>query len=169
MSSKLSFLKQELYALSWSASVQHNKIYKDKVPGNERSVLKKRMFERLEEFIIKYKNPLDEKTHVNNINRISEISEEEGGRILIGKKFNIGTSQKLLNLYLKYLWCIGEISEPPHCPIDRIILNKIGNKKINWTQIDDLSQYIEIIEKLRMKSNGDSIAVWELKMYQKIR
>src|SRR5262245_47199684 len=36
-------------------------------------------------------------------------------------RFRIGVSQKLVNLYLKYLWVAGLCPEPPHCPIDGIV------------------------------------------------
>ncbi|SDJ63273.1 hypothetical protein SAMN05216338_105731 [Bradyrhizobium sp. Rc2d] len=31
-------------------------------------------------------------------------------------------AQKVLNLLLKYYWCLARIPEPPYCPIDRIII-----------------------------------------------
>jgi hypothetical protein len=39
--------------------------------------------------------------------------------------FRVGTAQKALNLYLKYLWCLGEIKTPPHCPFDRGIIQML--------------------------------------------
>ena len=40
-----------------------------------------------------------------------------------GISFKIGHSQKLLNLMLKYYWCLEWLKyTPPHCPIDRMIL-----------------------------------------------
>ena len=28
-------------------------------------------------------------------------------------------------LYLKYLWCLGEICRPPHCPFDRMVIEEL--------------------------------------------
>jgi hypothetical protein len=51
----------------------------------------------------------------------------------------IGLAQKALNLYLKYLWCLGEIHEPPHCPLDSIVLGQVpGCKDVRWTLIATL-------------------------------
>ena len=41
-------------------------------------------------------------------------------------KITFGTVQKLVNLYLKYLWCTRQIDfDPPHCPVDGQVLGKI--------------------------------------------
>ena len=88
-------------------------------------------------------------------------------------KYRYGIAQKLLNLYLKYLWCIKLIHTPPHCPIDRIIINKL-KLKCNWTQINDEKYYRRIIEKIKktikldeVHSPNESIAEWELKVYSR--
>jgi hypothetical protein len=68
------------------------------------------------------------------------------GNICKGK-INFGIAQKMLNLYLKYMWSLGNIQEPPHFPVDRIIQIKLIRTsqttrdypiKIEaWTQFDD--------------------------------
>ncbi len=55
--------------------------------------------------------------------------------ILFGNGFRVGIAQKALNLYLKYLWCLGKITEPPHCPFDSIIISEI-KCNIKWTEMD---------------------------------
>lgn len=39
--------------------------------------------------------------------------------------FRIGSAQKALNLYRKYLWCLGYIPFPPHCPFDATIIDQL--------------------------------------------
>jgi hypothetical protein len=79
-------------------------------------------------------------------------------------RLRFGIAQKLINLYLKYRWCLGQIPTPPHCPFDRIIISKIGlyNGVINWTEIDCPNTYRSLVEKAQIKAGEMSIAEWEL-------
>ena len=43
---------------------------------------------------------------MRNIVALSEGLSEDHADILAGKRFRVGTAQKALNLYLKYLWCL---------------------------------------------------------------
>ena len=68
---------------------------------------------------------------------------------------NFGISQKMLNLYLKYQWCLGNIKEPPHFPVDRIIQEKLNQVAKNnnlpkivieaWTLFENETKYLHII------------------------
>ncbi len=81
-------------------------------------------------------------------------------------------AQKLLNLYLKYLWCMGHVAEPPHCPVDRIILAETTLRdRLNWTKITTREQYMSAINALRQvaTAQGQSLAVWELLNYRSNR
>jgi len=62
--------------------------------------------------------------------------------------------------------------EPPHCPIDRIVIsNTRYSNEINWTQITEKAQYQKVIEEIKVLANekGKSIPLWELDIFvQKI-
>ena len=65
----------------------------------------------------------------------------------------------------KYYWCAGYIKEPPHLPIDRINLKKAGIKgkdMVNWTEIEEPQVYINLINKIKEKTSGQSLAQWEV-------
>jgi hypothetical protein len=62
--------------------------------------------------------------------------------------YKYGVAQKLLNLFLKYLWCLGTIAEPPHCPVDRIIIGKTCYKDKNWTEIVQRSEQLDKTQRL---------------------
>jgi hypothetical protein len=65
-------------------------------------------------------------------------------------------------------FCLGQISEPPHCPIDRIIIEKTHLRgRVNWTEIVDEDQYRAFIEAVRRKAEPESIARWELWNYRR--
>ena len=70
------------------------------------------------------------------------------------------------NLYLKYLWCIDIICEPPHCPIDKIILNKLKDYKTSWTKMNK-DDYIRAIKKINFVRGKESIAQWELREFSR--
>ena len=81
-----------------------------------------------------------------------------------------GHAQKALNLYLKYRWCLDQAQEPPHFPIDSIILKKVpGFERFRWTRMESEEEYKEIISAARKQAqkSGLSLARWELKEYKR--
>jgi hypothetical protein len=163
MIEKTEFIINELWILAWSASVQRAKLYEEK---NDSGKFRKDVIVFLMEKIIpKYIKGCTEEQHYGNINALIDHATEIDPGILGQTGYKYGVAQKLLNLALKYYWCLGLISEPPHCPIDRIIISKTKyNGKINWTQILRRSQYEQVIEDVKVLSQreGLSIAQWEL-------
>ena len=171
-----SFLLDEFWRLSiqgaFSTRKSNVKIYskvknvKDSDKKNFRDCLR----EKIERFIIpKYINcTIDDVSHYFNIKKVQIYFQECDTKHILEGIPNIGICQKLLNLYLKYLWCINEISMPPHCPIDSIVL-KEANIKFNWTEIDTLDQYKNIINSIKSTIGCLPLAVWELSIYNKKR
>ena len=76
-----------------------------------------------------------------NILRNENENENENGR------FRIGTTQKFVNLYLKYLWAGNKIPEPPHCPFDRIILVNKLRTQAKWTRMDNINEYEQWVDR----------------------
>jgi hypothetical protein len=75
-----------------------------------------------------------------------------------------------LNLALKYYWCLGLIQEPPHCPVDKIIIDKtVFRGKINWTQMLTEREYLKVISAIGSlaEEQNCSIAQWELNNYER--
>ena len=98
---------------------------------------------------------------------IKKFSQEKEGI-----SFKVGHSQKLINMLLKYYWCMGWLKmRPPHCPVDRIILEKTGVKRYGktpaWTKIDNIGDYKSYVEDIRKFANSQNIADWELKVYSR--
>ncbi len=95
-----------------------------------------------------------------------EINRSEFTDILKKQTITFGRVQKLLNLYLKYHWifnCDEDNFEPPHCPIDSIILGEIGWVGPSWANPRfGKSEYDKAIEKCKTKAHGVKIAEWEL-------
>ena len=112
---KKQFLLNEIWNLSISGAFQRANVYdtgcKDEKSKND---CKKRLKKLIIEIAEQYKKEVDEKTHLENIQRVFEFTDS----CLTNGKLNFGVSQKLLNLYLKYLWCLEMIPTPPHFPIE---------------------------------------------------
>ena len=111
---------------------------------------------------------VDEDQHLKNIATLIEHAESIGGDLLADGKYSYAAAQKLLNLALKYYWCRGKIKDPPHCPVDRIILSIAKSKaNIKWTQITDENGYLKAIGEIKNAPdlNGRSLARYELEKY----
>ena len=179
MDKKKQFILDEIYTLSWSAGVSRSIIYKNKnIDETKRNELKKFVKDMINNNYIKeYSNRVNDSKHMSNIEEISLKTSNQFGDILYCNRFRIGTSQKILNLYLKYLWCIGDLYKPPHCPIDRIILDQLkkicqkSDKKsfsVSWTKLDEIKDYKKIIE-LAKKIVDEDLSDWELNYWSSIR
>ncbi len=108
-----------------------------------------------------YSLPVTDEQHCATIQRIADKLSGDFGRCLINGRLRYGTSQKALNLYLKYLWRLGSTKmTPPHCPIDSQAL-AAGGVDGAWTKCDSEKQYTEWIGRLRLKAKPLCLAEWE--------
>lgn len=161
------FVLTELWTLAWAASVQRANLY---APGSKQTG---QLRDKLQEFITShllphYVRPCTEQQHYLNLAELVEFGTGALPGSLRDGRYRYGVAQKLLNLALKYHWCLGQISEPPHCPIDRIIIEKTHLRgRVNWTQIADEEQYRVVIEAVRRRAEPESIARWELLNYRR--
>jgi hypothetical protein len=171
MNEKLQFVVEELWILAWAASVQHAKLYKEKAESGPDSAAASKFRSDVIKFLVDKIIPqyegdsCYEEDHYKNISALIAYADEVDPGILGKAGYKYGVAQKLLNLALKYYWCLGLISEPPHFPIDRIIIEKTRYRgKVNWTQITERSQYEEIIREIKQLASikGLSITEWEL-------
>jgi hypothetical protein len=88
----------------------------------------------------------------------------ESAGTLVGDRFRYGTSQKAFNLYLTFLWRLGQIPSTPHCPVDRIVLTNGGIAAV-WTKSDSEAEYRGWIAILRSKAQPLSLAEWEYQVW----
>lgn len=146
---------------SWGAAVQHNPTYLPAATYEERNQLRKGVRIAVEELSNSYQRGVEEAAHEENISKLADDISRRFGPCLSGGRFRIGTSQKVLNLYLKFLWCFGSIPEPPHCPLDRRVQERAKLPRVTkWTGLDNISEYHSVMQALRR--NDESLAVWEL-------
>lgn len=152
---------------SINASVKTRKfpIYKGTYKVNERQAFRRELTCYLREEATGYNEAVSDDIHVAKIRKICDELSEKYGYMLHNSRLRVGVVQKAFNLYLKYQWCLGLIKiPPPHCPVDRIILNKVGQNG-NWTELDSIDVYLEWITQIRdfiQKEGFESIQEWEL-------
>ena len=132
------------------------------------------MYSRREEY---QAEPVGCERHIKNIKNLSSTLSGRYKGILLDGTFRIGTAQKALNLYLKYCWARGIVKEPPHCPIDSIVLANVKKcassdecricREVTWTKISCASEYRHFVENAKAEAGryGLSLARWELKLW----
>lgn len=166
---KLRFINNEVLTLTILGGLGRGyPVYRTGIQENDKNDFKIFLRKQLHQYSKKYRNNVGEKEHVENIKKFAQDITNRYSEILKDNKFRVGRAQKLLNLYLKYLWVLGKIPKPQHCPFDRKIIKKLG-LDTNWTKLDSIDDYKKMVEKARnaAKDNNVSIAEWELKMWSR--
>jgi hypothetical protein len=169
---KTDFIKKEIWFLTVSSAFQRANIYKSEVNDDDKKKFKKDLFNFIDKIAKGYLLGVDESNHLDNIKKIS-MAFVPHKQILQEGQLNFGVSQKLLNLYLKYLWCLEKIKlPPPHFPVDRKIQEKFRMNEVkSWTRMEGEvgeSDYLKIIQKAKdymLECKFNSIAELELFLF----
>jgi hypothetical protein len=114
-----------------------------------------------------YANTVDDDKHIQNIQSFAYSLSQDFSNILQDGHLRLGIAQKGVNLFLKFLWSFDKIPEPPHCPIDAIVLREINNHVL-WTKMDSPQTYAEIIAECRKKAGNMSLSRWELELWNRL-
>jgi hypothetical protein len=164
------FLKDELFSLTLMATVQRANVYAAASAEKDRKAFQAALRSRLEGLAKTYRETVLEETHIQNVLGLSSHLSSSHARVLRDGRFRIGPAQKALNLYLKYLWCLGMIPAPPHCPFDFRVISKLSTYTgPSWTALDTEGEYRVLIEAARATAQGMSLATWELQTYNNVR
>jgi hypothetical protein len=166
------FLKRERIATEadaviWSvnAAVQRNRVYESYAGrGAFRTEWMRIIREESQRYRYASQTILDA-VHCETIGMIANHLSDAFAPLLKNRRLRYGTSQKAFNLYLKYLWHLGELprnSKPPHCPIDRIVLSELDIYEA-WTKSDSQQQYMGWITAI--SSRSESIPDWENEVF----
>lgn len=163
---KKQFINDEIWILVFGGAFQRANIYKNDVPDLEKQYFRIKIKGYVQNLVkTSYKGTTaSDSEHIENIMAFEEFTTSFK-RILKGGKLNFGVCQKILNLHLKYQWCLGHIEEPPHFPVDRIIQQRLRcNPVVAWTQMTSYKDYMNVIEKARKELNGDSTSLAQLEL-----
>jgi len=171
------FIGYELGLLTIKAALstrdRNYTIYKKTVKDHQRRPVKNAIRNVLTEIENKYDTMLSEEEHVQFILNTANKLTDNIGQYLRNEEFRIGITQKLINMHLKYLWCSGVVSEPPHCPIDGIIRDKVKVEypKFNydWISSNSIEDYTSAVATLHQQaeSKSQTIAQWELREFRR--
>ena len=164
------FLDDQIFGMTLAATAQRSSLYAANLVEAERKPFQRSLRAALETCSEGYTSRVAEEVHLEKIGSLaSDLSRRHSGLLNSGR-MKFGHAQKALNLYLKYLWCIGRVEEPPHCPIDSIILKRVpGFTDVRWTQLTTASQYMKIIASAKTQASASnlSLAQWELREYNR--
>ncbi len=166
------FIRDMILSNTIGAAFQWARVYKEK-PKNENQSQwdeKKEEFRKdigiyLVEVGERYDPINDHCERIQNFKK--EINNARNYDILVRDEISFGVAQKLVNLYLKYLWCLGKFDIPPHCPIDRLVINEgcqHPNRYHPWTQMPQ-EKYVDAMNEIKQKAGNESLAVWELNLW----
>ena len=174
------FLESETFALTVNGAIGRNRTYRDNVGSNRREEFREALRTCLNSQLDEYRSGrVGEDRHVANIEALSLRLSEHHQEILVDGRFRIGAAQKALNLYLKYAWARRVIPEPPHCPIDSVVLKEIQKnprsarcqicQNVTWTKICTTQEYLHFVHKAKNTAHalGQSLACWELEVWEK--
>ena len=160
------FLRDEFFSLTLMATVQRAHVYVPNADAKAKSNFQKALRSSLERLGATYSGVVSEEDHIRNIAALAEGLSRDHADVLAGRRFRIGTAQKALNLHLKYLWCVGKVPVPPHCPFDFRVIAKLPEcRGMSWTALDDPAQYRALVTAAKAKAGSLSLAVWELRTY----
>jgi hypothetical protein len=163
------FIKKIILGRTIQAAFQRGNVYanSNSLSKEDKDELKKSIKDELEEISNNYTNNISEGQHIKNIENLSQTISKNHSNKLKDGRLRIGTAQKLLNVYIKFLWCLNEAKEPKHCPIDGIVLKEIKDNR-KWTDLKSIKEYKEIISKIRKHiKNNETIASWEWEFWNK--
>ena len=167
---------------AWNSTVKRGNLYGRCV----REKIKRDARYEIQMIEPQYDRAVDSETHIANIVAVKEALSEEFKLCLPDGRVRFGSAQKLLNQYLKYLWCAGHISAPPHCPFDNLVINRRLPDKNDpywdryggaealeverpniwrWTKCDDPADYqiwLAAAAEMAARSGGENIAEWDI-------
>jgi hypothetical protein len=165
------FLEDQFFSMALMATAQRGNLYLKNASASDKQAFRRRAHEVLRALVEQYAQSVSETQHTENIRSLADLLSREFASVLLpdssgAGRFRIGSAQKLLNLYLKYLWCWERIPLPPHCCLDSIVLSHLPDYRgKTWTRLESVEEYEEVIKHARAKAGERSLAEWELRLY----
>jgi len=163
---KTKFIEDSLCLLTILAALQRSSTYAEGVTETAKRDVRDTLKKQILNLTGQYVREVDDTTHYQNVKKLADAVSKSHTKTLKDGRFRIGVAQKALNLYLKYLWCLEQIPDPPHCPFDAIVIGRLPDcSNIKWTQVDDIEKYKRLVEAARKAAKGEPLPAWELRTY----
>jgi hypothetical protein len=161
-----SFLENEFLTMTIFGALGRSRTYLKTAPDDTKLKMRVALREKLHKIGERYKTTVEESKHLINIQELSDTLSSDFESCLEKGRFRIGIAQKALNLYLKYLWCVGIIPPPPHCPFDSIVIRHLPEcEGMKWTSIDDIKDYKRLVAAAKHAAKGTPLPQWELELW----
>ena len=162
--SKRQFLREVLIGNSIHSALQHSGVYRSAANAQARAAFRRTMRISLRRLVSGYTKNVSDRQHITNIRRFVDAASRQHASTL-KRRLRFGIAQKAVNVYLKLLWCAGEIPMPPHCPLDRIIIGRLPRAvRTAWTVMDE-GDYVLLIGAARTVAGATPLAEWELREF----
>lgn len=164
------FLSKEIWILTFAGGFQRASVYANGITDLQKSTFRLGVKDKINDLVKNnYKeSQVTSQNHINNLIDIQNWVNNNYSQILKNGNINLGVVQKILNLHLKYLWCLGLVKTPPHCPFDRIIIARLRlHNPPAWTKLDSVETYKTLVTKASELAEGKTIAEWELSLFSR--
>lgn len=164
------FLREEFLTMSINGALRRSYTYSPQSASDKDRVnFREELRRELKKIAAEYTTTVAAQTHLSSIQGLADALTSKYSRFLVGGRFRIGIAQKALNLYLKYLWCLGLIPLPPHCPFDQIIIDQLpGCADLRWTLINTIDDYIKLVKVATKRATPKSLSEWELQEWTRL-
>ncbi|MBP3832650.1 MAG: hypothetical protein ILA03_01630 [Bacteroidaceae bacterium] len=172
------------------AASQHGRLYSPNADPKKKLEFRAFWENQLKELGKKYKDtPQTEDQFIKDIEILKTSLNKNDYKDLLKNKyqdkgfdkgFRLGHAQKSLSIYLKHMWCRGELANcPPVCPIDGVILKNLKNND-SWTKVNGLDDkingnkkiytgyrnHLEMVKAAAKNEGYNSLAEWELMKWE---
>ena len=160
------FIRDMILSNSISAAFQHVKggVYTKEVTAKQKEEFRK----KIEKYLVGVEKEYHQTSDKNHCERIRDFIKNTADDVALKNgELSFGVAQKLVNLYLKYLWCMDKLGTPPHCPIDRFVIdNGCQHPHLYhpWTQMTQ-EKYVDAMNEIKQTAGNESLAVWELNLW----
>lgn len=152
------------------AAVGRGQFYARHLSRTDYNSIRRDWIDKLNEITAKYRETQSADTFILDVCTLKDFMNERHPDSFVDGEFTFGRAQKSLSVKLKYLWCdeTFHYPEPPLCPIDSIIISKLGKnyRGLRWTKMGE-EKYLAVYFRIQdlAKEEKVSIAEWELEKY----
>jgi len=155
-----------------NAAVQRNTLYVSGIQTSNRNAIRSYWGDCLKELGSEFREDVSLHKYERMIEQLKIRMNREFGHAFLsgcahGSMFRVSHAQKSISVFVKHLWCLGEIPEPNICPIGRLILKKTPARLSNdlaWGYVNTIEAHREkfryVMEAAALARL--SVARWEL-------
>lgn len=147
------------------AATGHVKFYADGLTAQQRFFIKESWVAHMDILAEQYENVQTKETFLADVRELSRYMTEEYPDAFAEGCFSFARAQKSLSVVLKYRWCLGRITMPPLCPVDRGVLRRLGApyNTWKWTEMTE-QQYLQVYDQLKVLADNQELSVAQMEL-----